>query len=300
MVGKSTRRLGRLSGTAVALAVGWIGVGVPILAADQPAANPRDCLVVDTDAGLDDFRALAVILPHRDVRAVVVTEGISSVRGGAMAVSMLLASRGQTPPVIPGLASQAPPNYDWLPAVRAGAERLNNFLHDAVAFDANPGRLAGDIRAAVRGCAKVDVLALGPWSSYLRYKSALGPNSRIVASGRSFAENNPDNFNCEYDLPACRAAADGLRHAVFVDLPAGTDYAPTEAMVNQFNRTGMPGLLRAALLVDPSQWLETRLWDDTAALYLLAPRKFTPQGQHLEPAIPEAEFRGLLVNAINA
>lgn len=300
MVGRNSQRLGRLSGTALALAVGWMGVGVPILAADQPAANPRDCLIVDTDAGLDDYRALAVILPRRDVRAVVVTEGISSVERGSMAISMLLASRGQTPPVIPGLASQTPPDYDWLPAVRAGAERLNNFLHDAVAFDANPNRLTHDLRAAVHGCAKVDVLALGPWTSFLRYESALGSDVRVVASGRPLAENNPDNFNCEYDLPACRAAAARLHRAVFVDLPPGTSYAPTEAMVAQLDRTGMPGLLRAALQVDPSQWLETRLWDDAAALYLLAPTKFAPHGRHLEPAIPDDEFRALLVNATNA
>ena len=210
MAGRSKQQLGQLSVMALALTMGWVGIGVPTLAADQPAAGQRACLIVDTDVGLDDYRALAVILPEREVRAIVVTEGISGVQDGSTAMSMFLASRGETPPVIPGLASETPPAYDWLPAVRAGAERMNNFLHTAVPFGGNPDQLTRGIRAAVQGCATVDVLALGPWTSYLRYAPALGPNVHVVASGRSFAENNPDNFNCEYDLPACSNAATSL------------------------------------------------------------------------------------------
>lgn len=292
-------RLSRLSGMALALAMGWTAVGLPALAADQP--NARSCLVVDTDAGLDDYRALAIVVPKREVRAVVVTEGISGVPNGATAVSMFLASRGGTAPVIPGLASATPPNYDWLPAVRAGAERLNNFLHSAVPFGDTRGRLTRDVAAAVRGCGRVDVLALGPWTSYLAYASALGRNVHVTASGRPLAENNPDNFNCEYDLPACRAAAPTLkRGTVFVDLPPAGGYAPTETMVDRFGQAGMPGLLRSALRVDPSQWLETRLWDDAAALHLLRPQAFAPHGAHVEPAVPENRFRDLVVDAINA
>ena len=151
VAGRSKRRLGRLSVTALALAVGWVGIGVPILSADRPAADPRGCLIVDTDVGLDDYRALAEIVPQREIRAVVVTEGISSVQGGSTAISMFLASRGHLPPVIPGLASPAPPAYDWLPAVRAGAERMNNFLHAAIPFAGNPDRLTHDVSAVTRG-----------------------------------------------------------------------------------------------------------------------------------------------------
>jgi hypothetical protein len=290
----------RFSVAVLVLAVAWVGLGVPMLAADRPAADPGACTVVDTDAGLDDFRALAVLLPARDVRAVVVTEGISGVRHGATAVSMFLGSRGDMPRVVPGLASASPPDYDWLPAVRAGAERLNGFLHEAVPFGGDPGRLARDVRAAVHGCRTVDVLVLGPWTSYPHYARALG-KGHVVASGRPFAENNPDNFNCEYDLAACRTAP--RRGTVFVDLPTpGTDltYDPTEEMVARFERAGMPGLLRAALEVDPTQWLGTRLWDDAAALFVVAPGAFAPQGRHLEPAVPEDEFRDLVVHAINA
>jgi hypothetical protein len=298
--GKGIRRL---SGGALVLAFVWAGLVVPTVAGDRPAANPAACTVVDTDAGLDDYRALAVLAPARDIRAVVVTEGIAGVPNGATAVSMFLASHGATPPVLAGLASANPPDYDWLPPVRAGAERLNGFLHDAVPSGRDPGRLARDLRAAVRGCDRIELLVLGPWTSYPRYASVLGRDVHVVASGRSFAENNPDNFNCEYDLATCRAVTTRLRHAVFVDLPpAGAEptYDPTEEMVARFETAGMPGLLRAALLVDPGQWLGTRLWDDAAALYVLRPAAFAPAGGHREPAVGEDEFRDLLVRAINA
>jgi hypothetical protein len=301
VAGKGLRRF---SVTALAFSLAWVGVGVPMLAADRPAADPGACTVVDTDVGLDDFRAMAVLAPARDVRAVVVTEGISAVQGGATAMSMFLAARGATPPVIPGLASANPPDYDWLPAVREGAERMNFFLHDAVPFGGRPDRLARDVAAAVRGCGRVDLLVLGPWTSYLRYAHVLGHDVHVVASGRSFAENNPDNFNCEYDLAACRTATTAPRRdAVFVDLPtpgAEPTYDPTEAMIARLEPAGLPGLLRAALRVDPSQWLGTRLWDDAAALYVVAPRHFARHGGHLEPAVPTERFRDLVVGAINA
>ena len=61
------------------------------------------------------FRAFAVLFPHRDLRAVVVTEGIASVPRGSTAIALFLASGQSFAPVIPGLAAAAPPAYDWLP-----------------------------------------------------------------------------------------------------------------------------------------------------------------------------------------
>jgi hypothetical protein len=58
-------------------------------------------------------------------------------------------------------------------------------------------------------------------------------------------------------------------------------------------------VLRAALNADTALWLGTRLWDDTAALYVLAPEHFRANGAHLEPAINEETLRSELVKAIN-
>ena len=119
-------RLGRVAVTTLALVAGGMGVAVPTLAGDKAgtaapqaatqaaagatttSAGSGSCSIVDTDLGLDDYRAIAALLPSRNVRAFVVTEGIAGVQNGATALSMFLASRGQTPPVIPGLASATP------------------------------------------------------------------------------------------------------------------------------------------------------------------------------------------------
>jgi inosine-uridine nucleoside N-ribohydrolase len=260
--------------------------------------------MVDTDVATDDFRAFATLFPHRDLRAVVVTEGISSVPRGSTAIALFLASGQSFAPVIPGLAAATPPAYDWLPGARAAAERINGFLVGSVPFAASPNGLKLALAAALKDCDRVDVLVLGPWSSFVHYAPMLRPLiRRVVASGRPVAENNPDNFNCVYDQPACDKADKFLRTirtAVWVDLPSdGTSYPPTQEMVNQLAGAGMPGLLRAALNFDPSQWMGTRLWDDTAALYVLAPEHFRANGAHLEPVIDEETLRAALVNAIN-
>ncbi|MFN0313772.1 MAG: hypothetical protein ACKVQA_01865 [Burkholderiales bacterium] len=181
---------------------------------------------------------------------------------------------------------------------------MNNLLGASVPFAANPAKLKLALVAALRGCHQTDVLVLGPWSSFIEYAPVLRPWIRnVLASGRPLAENNPDNFNCVYDQPACNKADKLLRmtgNAVWVDLPAdGVSYPPTQEMADQLAGAGMPGLLRAALNADPSQWLGTRLWDDTAALYLLAPEHFRANGAHLEPVIDEETLRSELVKAIN-
>jgi inosine-uridine nucleoside N-ribohydrolase len=293
--------------TAAGLLTGLAGLCIePAWAGDDDQRHTRQtCLVVDTDVATDDFRAVAVLFPNRDLRAVVVTEGISTVQKGSTAIALFLASGQSFAPVIPGLAATSPPAYDWLPPVRDAAERLNNFLAAPVPFAAQPDKLKLALLAALKSCHRVDVLVLGPWSSFIEYAPVLRPLiHRVVASGRPLIENNPDNFNCVYDQPACAKADKFLRtmrNAVWVDLPAdGTSYPPTPEMVKQFAGAGMPGLLRAALEADPAQWLGTRLWDDTAAFYLLAPEHFEANGAHFEPAIDEETLRSELVKAINA
>jgi hypothetical protein len=289
----------------VGLLVGLTVLSVqPTWADDDRGRSRQTCLVVDTDVATDDLRAFAALFPQVDLRAVVVTEGISSVPRASTAIALFLASGQSFAPVIPGLAAAAPPVYDWLPSARAAAETINGLLRASVPFSASSNRLKLELASALRGCSRVDVLVLGPWSSFIQYGPMLRPLIRhVVASGRPLAENNPDNFNCVYDQPACDKADKLLRtfrSAVWIDLPAdGVSYPPTQAMVDQLAGAGMPGLLRAALNNDPSQWLGTRLWDDTAALYVLAPQLFKLNGAHFEPNIDEDTLRSELVKATN-
>src|SRR5690348_327677 len=152
---------------------------------DEHRSATQRCLVVDTDAATDDFRAFAALFPNRDLRAVVVTEGISTVRNGSTAIALLLASGPSFAPIIPGLAASAVPAYDWLPAARAAAERLNNYLKTPVPFAGNPDKLKLALLHALRGCRRVDVLVLGPWTSFVEYGPMLrSVIHRVVASGR--------------------------------------------------------------------------------------------------------------------
>ena len=302
----------RMNGIVQRLTVAALLVGLASLCTEtawaggnKPRHPKQVCLVVDTDVGTDDFRALAVLIPHRDLRAVVVTEGIASVPRGSTAIALFLASGQSLAPVLPGLAATAPPTYDWLPSARAAAERINNFVRESVSFASSPNRLNIALSDAVKGCERVDVLVLGPWSSFVQYAPVLRPLiHRAVVSGRPVAENKPDNFNCVYDQAACDKAAKLLARipsAVWVDLPAdGKSYPPTQEMVDQLAGTGTPALLRAALNADPSRWLGTRLWDDAAALYVVAPEHFQANGAHFEPVIDEEALRNALVKAINA
>ena len=76
-------------------------------------------------------------------------------------------------------------------------------------------------------------------------------------------------------------------------------YAPTPEMIEQLVQKGLPGTIRALLLTNRDAWKDALMWDDSAALYLLRPDRFGPQGAHQEPVVPPAEIRDLWLNATN-
>ena len=80
--------------TVAGLVTGLAGLCTePAWAGDHDQRDTRQtCLVVDTDVATDDFRAFAALFPNRDLRAVVVTEGIASVLRGSTAIALFLAS----------------------------------------------------------------------------------------------------------------------------------------------------------------------------------------------------------------
>ena len=206
--------------------------------------------------------------------------------------------------MITGLASPAPPNHDWLPAAQAGAERINNFLAASVPFATDDSTMNQQVRAAVYGCSRVQVLVLGPWTSFNRYLSVLGSDVRVVASGRPYAENNPDNFNCEYDLAACQTAASLLRwvrSAVFVDLPA---YTVTRRTADRGDGGAVREPVCRVCSVRRCCWTRR---SGSGPGCGTTPRRSTCSSRscsrsaaaHVEPWIGEAKFRELLVAATN-
>lgn len=303
------RSLWWFAALAVALAGCAAGGGKP--EAGAPAAGaPGACVLVDTDAATDDFRAIAALVRNVRVVGVVATEGVTLPLRGAMAVAHLLAPANLPTlvPVVVGLQSGAPSNESWLPEARASAERLNGFLAEAVPFAEGSRPLEEEVERLMRDCGEVRAVVIGPWSSFVRYRARLGAKLRqVVAQGLPLEDvpaGRSPGFNCRYDLPACRQAHELLRPGglgVWVDVPRNVTppYAPTADMLDALRPVGLPGTLRTLMLANPGGWKDMLLTDDVAALYLLHPEAFAPKGVHLEPRVPPDELRRLWVRAVN-
>lgn len=303
------------------------------------AAAPRqaDCVLVDSDAGLDDLRALAVLAPNRRIAAGVVTEGLATPGGGARALRSFLGDLGI--PVLEGASAASdrdhdPRFIDGLARWRATAETLNGTISppsDVVLPDVVPVLPIEDqVERLTEECARIELLAIGPWTSFLRYADRLiGRIDRVVAQGSPFPDDEvrgePDGWNCRYDWNACREAFKFLKgrlRADWVDIPQGQQscgvaepgknaagnrvfaFAPTEQMAQALAPEGLPGRLARIMLNDPTGLERTSLWDDLAALYLLQPSVFgrlrDPSGRsggHLEPCSRAEDIRAMLVRA---
>jgi hypothetical protein len=197
--------------------------------------------------------------------------------------------------------------------------------------------LEAKVARRTAGCERVALLAIGPWTSFLRYGDALGGRLvRVVAQGSPFpddeARGEPDGWNCRYDWDACREAfarlgRRGLR-ADWVDIPQGARacgsaepgrnaagervhaFTPDTGMARAMGATpgALPRRLARVMLHDPAGLEGTSLWDDLAVLYLLSPDVFGRvrddtsgrSGGHLEPCVGAAEIRARLVAAISA
>jgi Inosine-uridine preferring nucleoside hydrolase len=295
------------------------------------------CILIDTDAGLDDYRAIAALASGKDVvRAIIVTEGISRRAEGAVAMQDFLLRSELTIPVLLGATpdlQREPNNYreyearKKLLSWRKVAESLNGVLNSVGISSPAESDVATAIRPYISDCSKITLLVIGPWTSFMRYATAILPRiDRIVAQGRPHPDEiggEPDGFNCVYDLPSCFAAFDllvgrqqrvGQRlGATWVDIPnnaeacglaePGVDgsgkrvfaFAPDVAWLESLRDAGGRAKVIAEILQNQMEsWKKTSLWDDLTALYILRPDLFGVRGGHLEPCIPSQSVRDLL------
>jgi len=150
------------------------------------AGAPSACVLVDTDTGSDDMRAVAALLGRQHVVAIVTTAGIASAERGATVMAMLAAAAQRPVPVLVGASSTTAPAMDWLPAVRDEAERMDGELAASVPYGARDPALAADVARLTQDCARVDVVQIAPWSSFVVYAPALaGRLGQVLAQGRS-------------------------------------------------------------------------------------------------------------------
>jgi hypothetical protein len=73
----------------------------------------ESCIVVDSDADLDDFRAVITLASTGQLAAIVITEGIARAHEGAGAMENLLSHAGLVVPVIVG--ASADPERQYVP-----------------------------------------------------------------------------------------------------------------------------------------------------------------------------------------
>lgn len=335
-VKNSVRRLGNrtaLSCAAIVLAVSCLAVRAPAAA---PPADGR-CIVVDSDAGLDDFRAVAALAATNRIVAIVVTEGLARPVEGAGAMEALLKRAGLSIPVLVGASPNPTRRYrpdarlaEW----RSNTERLNGILAAPVAATDQP---VNDITLAMRertvGCDRISVLVIGPWTSFMRYATdILSRIDRIIAQGRPYPDETgglPSGFNCLYDEDACLAAFDllvgrqqraGRRvRADWVDIPTSPEscgsaepgidaqgrtlyaFTPVEEWIPELDRAGgMARVVADVLRANPAGWAQTSLWDDLAVLYMIRPALFGVRGGHFEPCVPASTVRHILTDIMGS
>lgn len=289
------------------------------------------CILIDTDADLDDYRAIAALASGKQIiRAIVVTEGVSRRAEGAVAMQDFLRRSELTIPVLLGVAPDPYREYeerkgllDW----RKIAESLNGVLNSVGISSPAESDVAIAIRPYINDCSKITLLMIGPWTSFMRYATAILPRiDRIVAQGRPYPDEiggEPDGFNCVYDKQSCFAAFDllvgrqlrgGRRlRTTWVDIPNNADvcglaepgidesgqrkfaFAPNVAWLESLRNGGGRARVIAEILQNKVEsWDKTSLWDDLTALYILRPELFGVRGGHLEPCIPAHSVRDLL------
>lgn len=222
-----------------------------IVSVSAKAAADGRCIVIDSDAGLDDFRAVAALaalspkVPAQRVAAVIITEGLARTPEGAGAMRTFLESidlgnvpvlRGTTPnPKRRFLAGHPLPS--GLPEWRQVTERLNHVLPEPVRLSDTGEDLPVRLRQETDECRSVSLLVIGPWTSFIRYApDLLDRVERIVVQGRPYPDElggDPTGFNCVYDIDSCFAAFDLLVgrqrrsgakfRATWVDIPASPE-----------------------------------------------------------------------------
>ncbi|MDG4663256.1 nucleoside hydrolase [Mycobacterium sp. 236(2023)] len=302
-------------------------------------ATPTDsCVVIDTDVDIDDMMAIPMVVGARHVAAVVTTEGFTLPGQGASAINRLLAEPGQSPiPMVVGGGADRPEADvattfgDFVPVFRALMNRLNNFFPAALPPTPARADYVQQVVDAVAGCRQVDVLVIGPVTSFVDYAPAIRPKiGRVVIQGRppvGVSElDAAESFNCGFDASACETAfheqLPGLDTS-YVDVPhtdcdltpntagcAGTVHGPNRAMVEALGPVGLPNTVKQVLLNHPDSWAidtwehsgyggRSLFWDQSAALALLDPGLFRPVDGHLETVLSPQDFQRKWTEYVN-
>lgn len=310
-----------LSSAVVILSLSLSGCSAGTQDHKRDDASQQDCMVIDTDWDIDDLMAVPAIVANENVAAIVTTEGYSRAPQSAGAIAALLANSSQKPStsVIVGASQKEgydPEVYPWIPEIRESLEKLNGLLLDPIIPAPNVFDYSASVASAVQDCESVDVVVLGPLTSFVHYSGDLQQKiNRVIMQGKPLGDSSQKpgvvSFNCRFDMDSCEKARTQLNNynAIWVDVPRDTDppYSPSGSMVEGLDNTGLPGTLKAALNANPALWRTEDitngnvilLWDQSAALFVTHPEVFARVGGHWETTLSPSEFRTQWTSDIN-
>lgn len=297
-----TGGIARRAGAAL-LALGITGCPpTPRMRVHTPAESAHACVLIDTDVAFDDLRAIAALAGARRVVGVITTSGMSTAGGGAAVMRRVLASSAIPVAVGDGREASDDRRDDWVTRDREVTERLNGVID-------SPSRLGQSVSLPdavlrwTRGCGSIEVVVLGPWSSFGRYRRVLGDRlAAVYATGPDptrLPEGARAPFNCRYDRASCREAPDGV---TWVSLPLGAieTFRPDVAAVEAMPSGGVSGVVREALLRDVTSWTRFPMADDAVALRCVSPRDFAIVGRNDEPTITPEGLRRRWIDAVRS
>lgn len=286
-------------------------------------------VIIDTDWDIDDMNAIPSIVANKDVAAIVTTEGVSLPDVAADGLRALLSPRlgdwsqaDSQIPIITGLRSKADLSlYPWLPPIRKSQARINDYLKKPFRPSkppTTPFSLAASVKEAVKDFDKVDLLLIGPFTSFAAYseviKDRIGkvvimgrPLERDGHSGKQHEPRKNEAFNCSYNQRACDRTFPLLvtENSYWVNPP--DNYRPSFKMVNKLEKNGLPGGLRRVLLGHQESWNPAKLkaggsskmWDESAAQFLLNSNGFKNVEGVWEPAMGPRNLQRRWTRSIN-
>jgi hypothetical protein len=286
--------------------------------ADRALAQ-KPCTIVDTDLGLDDYRAIAIVLNSIPNVHFVVSEGVEDIPTSRVVLKAFLVKTGfdKNTSILVGkklfgngpIESPLSKNMDWLPEVRGHFKAIaedNDFTTSASHFQGQEFVAESDDNSAhsraeaafadhlKSECTSFAVLLLGPATNFTRYADLFDGKIWRVVWSTSVQQRIPrdDSFNCVYDWSSCMRLGFMKREPEieFAYIPYHGPFVVDADLLYGLNHNVIGKALFHLHQLETS-WCTTSLWDDAASLYFLRLVPFVETADGLEiPDVSAVDF----------
>ncbi len=262
------------------------------------SVTEKNCAIIDTDFGVDDLRAISMILPQYNYSILVATEGQTrSAYGVKIGERYLQTVIGHyNGDIFEGKSSPKPLKTEALKDRRESLETMNHLLPMRIAALSSHKVGDSDFKQQIQSCRQVTVFLLAPYTSFHAYKDLLPKGTKAYSSGTFPSPKNKDlGFNCQYDTAACFAMNPSIQKfdIKFFKLSPKYSYYLTRTEIGKLKETDVEMLLKDIHNANFTTWdsPNEQMWDDAVALYLYAPEKFQNKGRQYYPKMKPEQFR---------